>query len=157
MPARAPAVGTSVTTLSDRLDALLGYFNRGLLDVPDGLLDHNAAFSLNGVPYATWLGRSADDPLVRLITRGTAGYRFVAQTVLRALPGARATRRDLVPGHESATTVLSVNGILRGTKDAVTAEIALCLWVNASGVVTGADLQLAEGLMAKLQEARGRE
>lgn len=150
-------MGSAVTTLSERLDALLGYFNRGLLDVPDGLLDRNTAFSLNGVPYEAWLGRSSDDPLVRLITRGAAGYRFVAQTVLRALPGARVTRRELTPGHDSATTVLSVSGALRGTAAPITAEIAVCLWVNEAGTVIGADLQIPDALVGELRDARGRD
>ena len=38
-------------TLNTRLEQLLAYFNRGVLDVPDGLLDRNAVLMLNGVPY----------------------------------------------------------------------------------------------------------
>lgn len=54
-------------TLEGRVEQLLAYFNRGILDVPDGLFDKNAVLILNGVPYEMRLGRSADDPLVRLI------------------------------------------------------------------------------------------
>lgn len=74
-----------MTLLLRRVDHLIAYVNRRLLDVPDGLLDRDAHLLLNGVPYETMLGRSADDPLVRLIARGPAGYRFAMTALLRAV------------------------------------------------------------------------
>ena len=59
-----------------RLDELIALFNRKSLDLPDGLFDRHTQFLLNGTPFESMLGRSAADPLVLMIARGPAGYRF---------------------------------------------------------------------------------
>jgi hypothetical protein len=64
---------------------LIAAFNRGSLDVPDGFLTARTTFSLNGRPYESFLGGSADDPLVRLLARGSAGYRTAAKALQYAL------------------------------------------------------------------------
>ena len=67
----------------ERLERLVAQFNSGSLDLPDGLLDRNAVFRLNGVAYEDTMGRPAGDPLVRLVARGPAAYRFLSRAALR--------------------------------------------------------------------------
>ena len=139
--------------LDERLDGLVRYFNRGLLDVPDELLDRNARFSLNGIPYETYLGRSTDDPLVRLIARGPAGYRFVAQAVLRAVPGARAT---LTFDRATGVGTLSLAGTLRGSTDAIDASVPITLTFGPRDSIVEANLTVEDALLAHLRDARAR-
>ena len=89
-------------SLSDRLDQLIAYFNRRVMDVPDGLFDRNAQFTLNGVAFETLLGRTDDDPLIRMIARGAAGYRFAAKPLLHALEAVLVSRMNLTEGEGRA-------------------------------------------------------
>ena len=102
-------------TLTIRLRELTAALGKGRLDVPDGLLDKHSAFSVNGTPYETLLGRDPSDPLIRLIARGPAGYRFAAQALIRALATPTVTLDrvdDAVPGIEVTATL---SGTLRGS------------------------------------------
>ena len=60
-----------------RVAEWIATYNRGSLDLPDGLLHKNAVFRLNGTAYEDMLGRPATDPLVRLVARGPAAYRLL--------------------------------------------------------------------------------
>lgn len=60
---------------------LIAAFNRGSLDVPAGLFTPKTTFSLNGRSYESLLGGSPDDPLIRLLARGAAGYRTAAKAL----------------------------------------------------------------------------
>jgi hypothetical protein len=86
----------------ERVETLVALFNRGSLDLPDGALDRNAIFRLNGVAYDETLGRPASDPLVRLLARGAGGYRFLVKAVRAALPDARLELSP--PGWRTADT-----------------------------------------------------
>ena len=78
-----------------RVDELIALFNRRSMDIPDGLLDRRTQFLLNGTPFEAMLGRAADDPLVLMIARGPAGYRFAIKALQHALPDARVQRGDI--------------------------------------------------------------
>jgi hypothetical protein len=138
-------------TLDDQLDELVTSFNRRLLDIPDGLLDRNATFSLNGVPYETFLGRDTDDPLARLIARGPAGYRFVAQAVFYALPQTRVAFE--LDGATLAAT-LSLTGTLRGSGERFETSLAVRLTTGPAGAVVAADVSAEEAALAQLRFAR---
>ena len=71
--------------IEDSINALVAAFNRGSLDVPSGLFTPQTTFSLNDRSYEAILGASADDPLIRLLTRGVAGYRTAAKALQYAL------------------------------------------------------------------------
>jgi hypothetical protein len=137
-----------------RLTELFDSLKRGRLDVPDGLLDRNAAFSLNGTPYETLLGREADDPLVRLIARGPAGYRFAAQALIRALctPELSIDRLDDVPPGYEITGTLS--GTLRGSSDPVRCPVILRLTTTLLGAIATADIVIEPAVLTKLDRAR---
>ncbi|MGE0393759.1 MAG: hypothetical protein AB7I25_09895 [Vicinamibacterales bacterium] len=140
--------------LRERLTALTDALKRGRLDVPDGLLDRNAAFSLNGTPYETLLGRDPDDPLIRLIARGPAGYRFAAQALIRALgtPDLAIDRfDDAAPGYELTATL---SGTLRGTTDAVRCPVILRLTTTLTGAIASADVVMEPAVLTRLDAAR---
>jgi hypothetical protein len=77
--------------LREKLSELIAAFNRGSLDVPDGFLTHHTSYTLNGRSYESLLGGSPDDPLIRLLARGPAGYRTAAKVLMYALQGPTAT------------------------------------------------------------------
>jgi len=141
-------------TLLARLAPLLDSLKRGRLDVPDGLVDRNAAFSLNGTPYEALLGRDPDDPLIRLIARGPAGYRFAAQALIRALgtPDLTVDRLDEVtPGFEMTCTLA---GVLRGSNDAFRCPAILRLTTTLTGAIATADVVIDPAVLTRLDAAR---
>ncbi len=138
-------------TLEEQLDGLVASFNRRLLDIPDGLLDRNATFSLNGVPYETFLGRDTDDPLARLIARGPAGYRFVAQAVFYTLPQVRVAFE--LDGATLAATI-SLTGTLRGSGERFETNLAVRLTTGPGGAVVAADVSAEEAALARFRFAR---
>jgi hypothetical protein len=140
--------------LLDRFDQLLASFNRRRLDVPDGLLDKNAQFMLNGVSYEERLGRSADDPLLRLIARGTAGYRFAMTALLAALDPVRATRGPFTESSTGAVGVVMLSGRLRGSSDTFEQVVNVEADINETGTVVRLRASLPEDALARLREAR---
>jgi hypothetical protein len=143
-------------SVSGLLDALLTYFNRGILDVPDGLLDRNATFRLNGRAYEEWLGRSSGDPLVRLIARGPAGYRFIATAVLRALEQAHATFGDRAVDDGRASGTVLLMGNLRGSQERFEEVLGLTLMLTPGGSIADAAIEMSEAPLARLKAARAR-
>jgi hypothetical protein len=67
------------------LHHLIAAFNRGSLDVPAGLFTPRTTFTLNNRSYEAILGGSPEDPLIRLLARGAAGYRTAAKALQYAL------------------------------------------------------------------------
>jgi hypothetical protein len=141
-------------TLEARVEQLLAYFNRGILDVPDDLFDKNAVLILNGVPYEMRLGRNADDPLVRLIARGAAGYRFIAQALLRALDRASATVGTLGTGSDVASGTILLQGWLRGSNDRLEEVLDISMTLTPSGAIQSVNVSMREETIARLKEAR---
>jgi hypothetical protein len=137
-----------------KIDQLLSYFNRRVMDVPDGFLDANAQLRLNGVPYETMLGRNPDDPLVRLIARGPSGYRFAAKAVHHALETVLATRDafEITPTRAAGHVIL--RGTLRGSGDMFEEWLPLELTLTPAGVVKVADIQLTDTALTRLIVAR---
>ena len=79
--------------------------------MPSGFLTPQTTFSLNGVAYETLLGGAVDDPLIRLLARGAAGYRTAAKALQYALQQPRVS----VSGAESsAGESHALNGTLSG-------------------------------------------
>lgn len=141
-------------TLRARVVALLELLSQGRLDVPDGLLDRQATWSVNGQAYEARLGRTADDPLVRLIARGPAGYRFAAQALIRALgkPAVAIERWDDEPGR--VTVAGRLRGTLRGSSDAVDCPVTIRLAAAGPAGITAADVMIDSNVLARLDEAR---
>ena len=90
------------------IDQLIELFNRRSDDLPDGLFDRRTQFLLNGLSFEERLGRSPSDPLVLMLARGPAGYRFALKAIVHAVPDARLQRGDIAEG--TPTTVSSSAG-----------------------------------------------
>lgn len=148
-------------SLSERIDELVALFNRRSLDLPDGLFDRRSQFLLNGTPFEAMLGRSPDDPLVRMIARGAAGYRFTVKALQHALPDGHIERGtvDSSPGEDGQVTMvpLWLSGRLRGTDAALETVLRITVDVDPQGTITRADLALDQEIVDALREARLRE
>jgi hypothetical protein len=147
--------GPSVTA---QLDELIALFNRRSMDLPDGLFDRRTQFLLNGTPFEAMLGRFPADPLVLMIARGPAGYRFAIKAMQHAVPDARVERGELEPFAESDgwTVPLWLSGRLRGTDQPVEAVMRARV-VLAGSAVSSADLVVDEPVVQALREARLRD
>ena len=146
--------------LISRVDELIALFNRKSMDIPDGLLDRRTQFLLNGTPFEAMLGRPADDPLVLMIARGPAGYRFAIKALQHALPDARVQRGDI----ENAATpdgafavLLSVSGHVRGRGTAARSRGACPRQPGGGGPVSSAEATVEPAVVAILREARLRD
>jgi hypothetical protein len=144
--------------LTAQLDELIALFNHRSLDLPDGLFDRRTQFLLNGKPFEAMLGRSAADPLVLMIARGPAGYRFAMKALQHAVPDARVERGEIEALTEPETWLvpLWLSGRLRGTEQPVE-SVARAVVTAAAGAVTRADVELDPQVVGLLGVARLRE
>lgn len=145
------------TTLAGKLLQLLGFFHRGSLDVPEGLFARGCVLRMNGLAYEDTLGRPASDPLTRLLGRGPAAYRFVAQGLRYAVPDL-TIQLDELQGEERAglvTAVATLSGTPRGAGAELlraTADVALV--TDGQGLVSEVGVQVTEDLLRTLAAAR---
>ena len=153
------------------IDQIIALFNAKKMDLPDGFFHRKTQFVLNGAPFETLLGRSASDPLILMLARGPAGFRFTAKALQHALPDARIERGDVVsdslaprPARQgesaslrsSVTTELWLSGTLRGTGEAVNTLVSVIFWLNAAGSIEVAEAQVEPAALAKIRQARLR-
>jgi hypothetical protein len=141
-------------TLIAKLDELIALFNARRMDLPDGLFDRKTQFVLNGSPYETLVGRSPDDPLVLMLTRGPAGYRFAAKAIQHAVPDAKIERGDLASGDGTLATRLWLSGRLRDTQDSVETMVDVTLQVAVAGWVEQASVAIDAATLERLRRAR---
>lgn len=147
-----------LVTLADKLARLTHLFNEHSLDVPDGLIDRACVFRLNGVAYEETMGRPVSDPIVRMVARGPAAYRFLAQALRYAMPDAQLELASVVPAQPSgaalATTTATVGGTLRGSGVALKADAAVAFVTGEGGLVREVAVLLDEAHVAAIAEAR---
>jgi hypothetical protein len=145
--------------LMARVTDLVALFNRKSLDLPDGLFDRQTQFLLNGTPFEAMLGRSPSDPLVLMIARGPAGYRFAIKALQHAIPDARVEIGEVEDtGHgEDCTVPLWLSGQLRGTRSAVDVVVRVSIGATDAGTVTRADARIDPVMLEAIREARLRE
>jgi hypothetical protein len=150
------AASEDVSALVDQLIAL---FNRRSLDLPDGVFTRHTQFLLNGVPFEEMLGRSPQDPLVLMIARGPAGYRFTAKALQHAVPDAALERGELRHTSEGGTSVVTgqywLSGHYRGTGAAANLLVEIELRLRGP-MLERAHARLDPGLVQQLREARLR-
>lgn len=141
------------------VDQLIALFNARSMDLPDGFFTRRTQFELNGVAFEEMLGRSPDDPLVLMLTRGAAGYRFAAKAVQHALPDARLQRGELTETSEHGMPIVRaqcwLSGHLRGGNEPVDVLVGVELRFRAGSVETAAAVLDAQHV-ARLREARLR-
>jgi hypothetical protein len=153
-------VAVATTTLLDRLSTLVGLFDRGSLDLPDGVLMRDTVYRLNGVAYDDSLGRPGD-PLARLVGRGPGGYRFLFKALRFALPDAHFAIGSLERTSLDAGCRLAggarLAGTLRGTAEVFDEPVALDLTYDAEGRLAAIDVALDARQVARIQAARHAE
>ena len=142
--------------LNDTIDRVIALFNARGMDLPDGFFDRRTQFRLNGAAFETLLGRPPTDSLVLMLTRGPAGYRFMAKALQHALPDARVERGELGTAGDPVhlTTRLALSGTLRGTGEVLNTVVALTLTLGAAGQIEVADAAVDPSDLARLRTAR---
>ena len=143
-------------SLIDAIDRVIGYFNARTLDLPDGFFDRKTQFVINGAPFETLLGQSPTDPLVLMLARGPAGFRFTAKALQHAIPDAKVERGEIASEPQSLTLQLWLSGTLRGTPEAVNVVVAIRLKLAAAGHVEIAEAVIDEKTLEKIRAARLR-
>jgi hypothetical protein len=138
----------------DRVVEWVAHFNRGSLDLPDGILHKDAVFRLNGTAYEDTLGRPVSDPLVRLMARGPGGYRLLVKALQYTLGQPEVALRDFEIRRGLATGHLDISGRLRDSGDAWVGNADLAMTVDVDGRVTELAVQMDVAAVARLQRAR---
>lgn len=142
--------------LTASIDQVIAFFNARKMDLPDNLFDRKTQFVINGAPFETLLGeaQSPNDPLVLMLTRGPAGFRFAAKGLQHALPDARVARTDVASATNVATTTLRLSGTLRDSGEAVDAAVQITLRLTPAGTVAIAEATMDPGTLEKIRRAR---
>jgi hypothetical protein len=149
-------------SIRDHVLELITLFNRQKTDLPDGVLRKDCVLRLNGRAYHEQLGRSPQDPLVRLIGCGPAGYRFVLSALRHAVREPRLTLQEPSvaeesTGHGSRLRARgTLSGRLRGRGDAVAIEFLLDVEADDAGRVRELATTLGDADVELLLEARQR-
>jgi hypothetical protein len=133
-----------------QVDLVIELFNARKMDLPDGFFDRKTQFVLNGAPFETLLGQSPTDPLILMLTRGPAGFRFTTKALQHAIPDARVER---LPKPHLA---LRLTGTLRGVNEAIDTVIDIALRSNDGGAVAVAEALMDETVLDKIRQARLR-
>ena len=87
------------------LDQLIESFNRRKLDLPDHLFDRKTQFVINGASFESLLSATPSEPLVLMLARGPAGYRFIMKALQHAMPDAALERGELSGDASTVTTM----------------------------------------------------
>ncbi len=144
----------SSSPLVSRLDELIACFNRRVMDVPEGFFDRDAQFTLNGVAFETLLGRVEDDPLIRMIARGAAGYRFAAKPLLHALDTVLVSRAEVAEADGRARVRLALRGTLRGSGAVLDEIVSVDLALTSTAAGSRADVVISDAGLDKIRTAR---
>lgn len=149
--------GDASTRLLARLAGLQLAFNGGSLDVPDGLIDRRCVFRLNGVAYEDSLGRPGSDPLVRLVGRGPAAYRLLAQALRYAVPDAAISLERVAATEGSGGGLVTGCAILSGalrTGGDIAASADVVFVTDKAGAVTEMACMVDEQVLHAIDDAR---
>jgi hypothetical protein len=141
--------------INEALHTLVAAFNRGSLDVPANFFTPRTTFSLNGRSYESILGGSVDDPLIRLLARGAAGYRTAAKALQYALQRPSVTVESLSEPDASGlrTASIRVQGELRQPLEPFAAGATLRLTCRHDEL-TSVDVICAEDDLARIAASR---
>lgn len=141
--------------IRESIDALVAAFNRGSLDVPAGLFTPRTTFTLNNRSYESILGGSPDDPLIRLLARGAAGYRTAAKALQYALQDPVVTIESLSEPDGSGVRagLVRVEGQLRNTFEPFDARASLRI-TCAQLELTSVEVICQEDILARIAVSR---
>jgi hypothetical protein len=142
--------------LTASLDRVIEYFNARRMDLPDGLFDRRTQFVINGAPFETLLSTAPNDPLIMMLARGPAGFRFSAKALQYAMPDAKLERGEVTSEPSIVTTSVWLSGTLRGTGERVNAVASITLRLAPAGHIEIADAVMDPAILRSIQEARVR-
>lgn len=145
--------------VTSNVDAIVELFNRRRLDLPDGFFNRHTQFLLNGVAFEEMLGRSPSDPLILMLTRGPAGYRFTAKALQHAVPDAAIRRGELEEKQDAGHLLINgpcwLSGHLRGTGEAVEMVVDVEMRVK-DDTVERVNVVMDTDALERLRAARAR-
>lgn len=138
------------------IDQVIAYFNARRMDLPDGLFDRKTQFTINGATFESLLSTTPGDPLIMMLARGPAGYRFTAKALQHAIPDLKLDRGDVDTAGlpDTVSTRIWLSGTLRGTSDAINALVAITLRLAPAGHVEIADAVIDPAELEKIRQAR---
>jgi hypothetical protein len=150
-------MATSESLTAD-IDRIIAYFNARRLDLPDGFFDRKTQFVINGAAFETLLGQPANDPLVLMLARGPAGFRFTSKTLQHAMPDAKLERGEIATDADPSSIAIELwlSGKLRGTSQAVNTVVPIRLKFAGAGHVEIAEATVDAGVLEQLRQARLR-
>lgn len=145
-------------TLIAAIDQVVSHFNSRKLDLPDGFFDRKAQFIVNGETFESMLSPAPNDPLIMMLSRGPAGYRFTIKALQHAIPDARIERGEVLSDGDpfKVTTQLWLSGTLRGTGDPLHLLAHVTLRLTQAGSVEIAEAVVDAADLAKIHAARLR-
>lgn len=146
----------TLESLTADIDRIIAFYNARKMDLPDHFFDRTTQFVINGAPFETLLGQSPSDPLVLMLSRGPAGFRFTAKALQHAIPDSRLERGEIDGGPAMLSLKLWLSGTLRGTAEPVNALVPVTLKMAASGAVAVAEATVEADTLDKIREARVR-
>lgn len=147
----------TLESLTADIDRVVAFFNARQLDLPDGFFDRRTQFVINGAPFETLLGQSPTDPLVLMLARGPAGFRFAAKALQHAIPDANLERGEVMTSDPSMLRLeLWLSGTLRGSGDAVNIVVPVTLKLAQAGHVEVAEAVVDESVLEEIRQARLR-
>jgi hypothetical protein len=138
------------------IDRIIAFFNARRMDLPDTFFDRRTQFVLNGAPFETLLGQSPDDPLILMLARGPAGFRFTTKALQHAIPDSKLEKGDIETVASGLAFQLRLSGTLRGTGEAVNTVVPVTLKLNASGSVEIAAAAVDVEALENIKQARLR-
>ncbi|HEX8028578.1 MAG TPA: hypothetical protein VF491_08955 [Vicinamibacterales bacterium] len=146
----------TIEGLTIAIDQVITYFNARRLDLPDGLFDRKTQFVLNGAAFETLLSSSPNDPLVLMLARGPAGFRFTAKALQHAIPNARVDRGEIATDGDpfKMSLQLWLSGTLRGTGDALNALVNVTLRLASTGHIDVAEALIDARVLDGIRQAR---
>jgi hypothetical protein len=146
----------TVEGLTAAIDQVIAFFNAKKMDLPDGFFDRKTRFLINGAPFEALLGQSPNDPLILMLSRGPAGYRFTITGVQHAVHNAHVHRDDIRTDGDpfKIKTQLWLSGQLRDTGEPLNTTVAVTLTLTPSGSVDSAEATMDQITLAKIRQAR---
>ena len=138
------------------IDRVIEDFNKRRMDLPDGFFDRKTQFVINGAPFETLLGQSPKDPLILMLSRGPAGFRFSAKALQHAMPDVKLERGEIAATGDPLGFQLWLSGTLRGTRDALNTVVTVALRLTPAGAVEVAEATVDPDALEKIRQARLR-
>ena len=148
-------MGTAESVIA-QIDQIIEYFNKRRMDLPDGFFDRKTQFLINGATFESLLSATPNDPLVLMLARGPAGYRFTIKALQHAIPDVKAERGDVSADGDPSQLRFKVRllGKLRDTGEAINSVVAITLRLTSAGLIETASAEIDRDDVERIRRAR---